>query len=74
MSSFTSGYFDSMRVLLNSKVPSSLEKSTQPPTPVSASIYDLIMAPISYAASAKDRLFRLVYVVHFLCMQNIVYC
>ena len=51
-------YFDSMRVLLNCKVPSSLEKSSKPPTPVSASIYELVMAPISYAASSKDRQFR----------------
>ncbi|KAK3607654.1 hypothetical protein CHS0354_010642 [Potamilus streckersoni] len=51
------GYFICMRHLLNAKVPSSLERSNTPPTPVAASIYDLIMSPISFAASTNDRKF-----------------
>ena len=52
------GYFECMRLLLNNKVPSSLERSHVAPTPVAASIYELVMNPISYAATCKDTQFR----------------
>ncbi|XP_045160514.2 ubiquitin-protein ligase E3C-like [Mercenaria mercenaria] len=48
------GYFECMRMLLNKKVPSSLGRSHVAPTPVAASIYELVMNPISYAAICKD--------------------
>ncbi|KAL5017056.1 hypothetical protein ScPMuIL_006645 [Solemya velum] len=51
------GYFETMRILLNEKVPASLEQSPDPPTPVAASIYDLIMTPISFAVSANNKSF-----------------
>lgn len=47
-----------MKELLNQKVPSGLEKSPVPPTPVAGSILDLIMSPISFATATADKAFR----------------
>ncbi|XP_025111485.1 ubiquitin-protein ligase E3C-like isoform X2 [Pomacea canaliculata] len=50
-------YFERMKELLNQKVPSGLEKSPVPPTPVAGSILDLIMSPISFATATADKAF-----------------
>ena len=41
-----SGYFRYLRALLNARVPSSLEQSSVPPTPLAAAIRDLVMSPL----------------------------
>ncbi|XP_052278265.1 ubiquitin-protein ligase E3C-like isoform X2 [Dreissena polymorpha] len=51
------GYFECMRRLLEHKVPGSMERGPQPPTPVAGSILDLVMQPICYAAQCKDSAF-----------------
>lgn len=51
------GYFEYMRQLLNTKVPASLERNHEAPTPMAASIYELIMSPISYAATYNQPAF-----------------
>jgi len=53
-----SDYFGVMRCLLDDKVPGSLERSADSPTPVAASIYELIMAPIRFTNTCKDTAFR----------------
>ncbi|XP_068726665.1 ubiquitin-protein ligase E3C-like [Montipora capricornis] len=40
------GYFRYLRALLNARVPSSLEQSSVPPTPLAAAIRDLVMSPL----------------------------
>lgn len=55
---FSTGYFDYMRMILEAKVPSNLEKSSVPPTPQAGSIFSLIMAPIVYATEDKEKIFR----------------
>ena len=52
------GYFECMKEILNQKVPSSLERSSTPPTPVAASVLDLIMSPVSFATATADKAFR----------------
>ncbi|CAL1546585.1 unnamed protein product [Lymnaea stagnalis] len=52
------GYFSCLRKLLNSRVPTSLEKNSVPPTPIAASIFDLIMSPVSFAISAENKTFK----------------
>lgn len=52
------GYFECMKEILDQKVPSSLERSTIPPTPVAASVLDLIMSPVSFATATADKAFR----------------
>ncbi|XP_076462782.1 ubiquitin-protein ligase E3C-like [Babylonia areolata] len=51
------GYFECMKEILNEKVPSSLERSPTPPTPVAASVLELIMSPVSFATATSDRAF-----------------
>lgn len=51
------GYFDYMRMILEAKVPSNLEKSSVPPTPQADSIFSLIMAPIVYATEDTEKIF-----------------
>ena len=41
-----SGYFRYLRALLNARVPSSLEPSVVPPTPLAAAIKDLVVGPL----------------------------
>jgi hypothetical protein len=47
-----------MRMILEAKVPSNLEKSSAPPTPQAGSIFSLIMAPIVYATEDTEKIFR----------------
>ncbi|CAE1170740.1 UBE3C [Acanthosepion pharaonis] len=51
------GYLKSLRVLLNAKVPVSLEKSPNPPVPIAESIFDLIMRPVNFAVSSGNKQF-----------------
>ncbi|XP_046334142.2 ubiquitin-protein ligase E3C-like [Haliotis rufescens] len=60
------GYFECMYTLLTEKVPSSIEKTTIPPTPAASSIFELIMNPLSFAASATDKTFSH-YVLQCVC-------
>ena len=48
------GYFRYLRVLLNAKVPSSLEPSTVPPTPMAAAIRDLVMNPLYFSSQSSS--------------------
>lgn len=48
------GYFRYLRVLLNAKVPSSLEPSTVPPTPMAAAIRDLVMNPLYFSSQSRS--------------------
>ena len=54
-----------MRKLLNSRVPSSLERTTTPPTPVAETIFHLIMYPVSFAVTLSDENFRFEYIFCF---------
>ena len=47
---FLSGYFRYLRALLNARVPSSLEPSAAPPTPLAAAIRDLVMTPLQLSS------------------------
>lgn len=47
---FFSGYFRYLRALLNARVPSSLEASATPPTPLAAAIRDLVMTPLQLSS------------------------
>ena len=47
---FLSGYFRYLRALLNARVPSSLEPSATPPTPLAAAIRDLVMTPLQLSS------------------------
>ncbi|KAK3089067.1 hypothetical protein FSP39_000528 [Pinctada imbricata] len=51
------GYFHQMRVILEAKVPSSLEKSHHPPTPQAESIFSLIMNPIVFATNTGNKFY-----------------
>ena len=46
------GYFRYLRVLLNARVPSSLEPSTVSPTPMAAAIRDLVMNPLYFSSQS----------------------
>ncbi|KAK2569745.1 Ubiquitin-protein ligase E3C [Acropora cervicornis] len=46
------GYFRYLRALLNARVPSSLEPSPSPPTPLAAAIRDLVMNPLQLTKAA----------------------
>ena len=48
------GYFRYLRALLNARVPSSLEPSVVPPTPMAAAIRDLIMSPLHFSCQASS--------------------
>ena len=47
-----------MNVLINERIPSSLERTTHPPTPVAASIYDLVMKPVQLVSSSANSNYR----------------
>ena len=49
-----SGYFRYLRALLNARVPSSLEPSPSPPTPLAAAIRDLVMNPLQLTKDASN--------------------
>ncbi|GAB1605249.1 ubiquitin-protein ligase E3C-like [Argonauta hians] len=51
------GYFKSLRVLLNLKLPSYFERSPHPPIPIAESIFDLIMKPVNIAVASGDKRF-----------------
>ncbi|OWF54780.1 ubiquitin-protein ligase E3C-like [Mizuhopecten yessoensis] len=51
------GYFDYMRVILEAKVPSDLERTAVAPTPLADSILGLIMGPVSFAIQHKGQPF-----------------
>ncbi|CAH3116275.1 unnamed protein product [Pocillopora meandrina] len=48
------GYFRYLRVLLNARVPSSLEPSTVSPTPMAAAIRDLVMNPLYFSSQSSS--------------------
>lgn len=48
------GYFRYLRALLNARVPSSLEPSPSPPTPLAAAIRDLVMNPLQLTKDASN--------------------
>ena len=48
------GFFRYLRVLLNARVPSSLEPSTVPPTPMAAAIRDLVMNPLYFSSQSSS--------------------
>lgn len=48
------GYFRYLRALLNARVPSSLEPSVVPPTPMAAAIKDLIMSPLHFSCQPSS--------------------
>lgn len=58
---FSSGYFHQMRVILEAKVPTSLEKSHHPPTPQADSIFSLIMNPIVFATNTGNKFYWFVF-------------
>ncbi|XP_014775603.1 ubiquitin-protein ligase E3C [Octopus bimaculoides] len=49
------GYFKSLRILLNIKVPSRIERCHHPPIPIAESIFDLIMKPVNIAVASGDK-------------------
>lgn len=48
------GYFRYLRSLLMARVPSSLEPSVAPPTPMAAAIKDLIMSPLHFSCQPNS--------------------
>lgn len=48
------GYFRYLHALLNARVPSSLEPSIVPPTPMAAAIKDLIMSPLHFSCQPSS--------------------
>ena len=58
MSYIFEGYYSCMRVLLETKVPDSIEKTVTPPTPIAATIFDLIRAPLSFVSEGPTQALR----------------
>lgn len=48
------GYFDTLRRLADSRIPDCEETTTNPPTPFSASVIDLILKPLKLAANQNQ--------------------
>ena len=55
---FLTGYFKVMKVLIEEKIPSSLERTINPPTPMAGSILDLVKTPILHVTEYDDPDFR----------------
>ena len=55
---FLTGYFKVMKVLIEEKIPSSLERTIKPPTPIAGSILDLVKTPILHVTEYEDPEFR----------------
>ncbi len=53
-----SGYYKCMRVLIEHRIPFSIEHTLVAPTPLAASIMDLIYKPLSLTSYAHDSKFR----------------
>ncbi|CAH3047243.1 unnamed protein product [Porites evermanni] len=49
------GYFRFLRALLNARVPSSLEPSVVPPTPLAAAIKDLVVGPLRLSQQTSNQ-------------------
>ena len=47
-----------MKVLIEEKIPSSLERTIHPPTPMAGSILDLVKTPILHVTEYDDPDFR----------------
>ena len=47
-----------MRALIDGKIPASLEYTVSAPTPVAASIFDLVMTPLTFVKDGADSDFR----------------
>ena len=53
------GYYECMRVLVQEKIPSSIEHSVTAPTPLAATILDLIRKPLdAVTANPTNTVFR----------------
>ncbi|ESP01317.1 hypothetical protein LOTGIDRAFT_111732 [Lottia gigantea] len=50
-----SGYFVCLKELLKNKVPSSIEKSSTPPTPIASSLFNLIMIPVQFITITSNK-------------------
>ncbi len=47
-----------MQVLIEAKIPASLERTINPPTPMAASILELVKTPIVHVTEKKDPEYR----------------
>lgn len=56
-----SGFFNDLKALLKFRVPSSIEPSPIPPTPIAEAIKDLLLSPLSLTNSPDAR-----YIISFL--------
>ncbi|XP_070563134.1 ubiquitin-protein ligase E3C-like [Ptychodera flava] len=50
------GYFQSIRILLDERVPSSIEMSPNPPTPIAATALELVLRPIKLTDQLKNNI------------------
>ncbi|XP_006820665.1 ubiquitin-protein ligase E3C-like [Saccoglossus kowalevskii] len=48
------GYYQSVMTLLNERVPSDIEQSPNPPTPIATTVLELVLRPIKLSQSCKE--------------------
>ncbi len=61
ISCYLLGFFKVMRVLVEEKIPSSIERTINAPTPLAGSILELLKTPILHITQYNDPKFRYMY-------------